>query len=165
MTACVLLLASVVARDNGQQVGPGRQPVVVVQAVCLPLCYTDAASVAKKLTATLGGGNDGIFYADERTNRVVIVAGDVTAKRAAEIVRRLDVKTDCCLHVVPLKNADAAWAAKGMRAALLLLTLLGDDHGVYVTADERANGVIISAGEERAEAIKKLLRWLDGQGR
>jgi type II secretory pathway component GspD/PulD (secretin) len=161
MLGMVLLLASVVAGDDGQQVGPGRQPVVV-QAVCFSLCYADAGRVARKLTAALGRGNDIVFYADERTNRVFIVAGAVTVRRATEIARRLDVKTDCCLHFVPLKNADAGWAARVMRAAL---HLLGDDQEVHVTADERANTVIISAGEEKAEAIKKLLRWLDGQGR
>jgi type II secretory pathway component GspD/PulD (secretin) len=164
MTALVLMLAGVAAADGGMRIGAGSQPVKVAPDVCLPLRYTDAGRVARKLTAALGRDNDALVYADERTNRVFVVAGAATVRRAREIVRRLDVRTDCCLHVFPLKNADAGWAARGLRAALLLLTLLGDDHEVYVGADKGANAVIISAGEERAAAIRKLLRWLDGQG-
>ncbi len=162
MMALVLLVAGEVVGGNGQRMEAASQPVVVVQEVCLSLCHANAARVARKLAAALGRGNDAVVYADERTNRVFVVAGAATVRRATEIARRLDVKTDCCLHFVPLKNADAAWAVRGLRAAL---PLLDDDQEVHVTADTRTNAVIISGGEERAEAIKKLLRWLDGQGR
>jgi type II secretory pathway component GspD/PulD (secretin) len=162
VTAWVLTLAGVAAGGLNSATGAARQPVAVAQAVCFPLRYADAARVARKLTAALGRGNDAVVYADERTSRVFVVAGAATVRRATEVVRRLDVKTDCCLHVVPLKNADAAWAARGLRA---ILPLLGDDQEVHITADKGANAVIISAGEERAAALKKLLRWLDGRGR
>jgi type II secretory pathway component GspD/PulD (secretin) len=156
MLGMLLVLAGVTAGDGGL---PRCEP-----DVCLPLKYVDAARVARKLTAALGRGN-AVVYSEQRTNRILVWGSAETARRAREIIRRLDVNNDGCLYIVALKKVDAARAVRGLRIGLRLLKLLGDEREVHVTADERANAVILSAGEGQAAAIKQLLRWVDGLGR
>lgn len=128
--------------------------------VRLYLCHVDASWAARRLTVALGGGAGAGFWGDKRTNALFFRATPEKARRAWEIIRRLDVPIG--FYIIPLRNADAAVAAQALAVAGPLLTLVSDGREVFVTADVRTNAVIISASEGTAEQLKRALRWLDG---
>ncbi len=128
----------------------------------LYLRHVEARWAARRLAAVLGGGTDADFWADERTNALLIRATPEKARRAREILRRLDVPT--YFYSAPLRNADARVAAAVLAVSRPLLALVSDGREVWVTADVRANAVLISTTEATAEQLRRALRWLDGAG-
>jgi general secretion pathway protein D len=132
-----------------------------VATVPIQLKHISATRTAKKLTARLGQERAVTILADEESNTVFIRASADNVQQAKKIIRQLDVWRSTCSFIIPLKHADASTTATALQAILALAALLGDESDVHVTADQRANSLVIAASEEAVQKLKLILRQLD----
>ena len=104
---------------------------------------------------------------DERTNSLVVVAGEQDMQTITGLVAQLDIQrptgTDN-IHVTYLKNADANDVALSLEAALASMRLTGTMEAtpsVKVTPDESTNALIIVSSPQDYEVIAQIIEKLD----
>ena len=165
----------------------GGEPVVV------PLRYAAAADLAETLNRILADGPPGapaaiadprtrvVVAPDSRTNSVIVRSDNpARIERVRAMVRELDVPTGASgnIHVVYLKNAEAARVAETLRAILTgeapavpqaspVATVLKPPaastsiSGTTVQADTASNAIIIQAPDAIAANLKAVIDKLD----
>ena len=104
---------------------------------------------------------------DERTNSLIVVAGQQDAETVAQLVEQLDIErptgTDN-IHVIYLKNADANDVAPSLESALASMRLTGAVEAtqqVQITADGSTNSLIVVASPQDYEVITSIVEKLD----
>jgi general secretion pathway protein D len=142
------------------------------------------AQVGSKLgppAAAAVGGRGAKLIADERTNKLVVIAGDKSFQSVLDLVRQLDIPTgDGGVHVYYLENAKAedvastlqsfAQGLSGKRRAAAppsapapsgtpTADLFNGD--VKVTADKNTNSLVVIASQADYRNVVKLIERLD----
>ena len=127
------------------------------------------------------GGRGAKLIADERTNKLVVIAGDKSFQSVLDLVRQLDIPTgDGGVHVYYLENAKAedvastlqsfAQGLSGKRRAAAppsapapsgtpTADLFNGD--VKVTADKNTNSLVVIASQADYRNVVKLIERLD----
>jgi type II secretory pathway component GspD/PulD (secretin) len=128
------------------------------------LICVDATKAAELLTASLGEIGDVTIVADAKSNSVFIRANTEKMGQAKDTLQQLDaearLRAGTRLHVLPLKHAKAAEAAKALKA------YLGDVFYGDILGEERANMIIIyAASPNEIWRAKMILQRLDVKGR
>lgn len=148
----------------------------------------DLANIVNKLmpetTATQSGGDDNqrfVLVADSRTNSLLLRANNPgRIARVKELVAKLDsaANTPGNIHVVPLKNTDAAKLAQTLRSVLSGDTSAvaqqsstpqstqqaastGPSGGGMIQADTTSNSLIVTAPESVYNNIRAVIEKLD----
>jgi general secretion pathway protein D len=104
---------------------------------------------------------------DERTNSLVVMAGEQDMETVRGLVAQLDVERPTGVdkfHVKYLKNADANEVAPSLEAALASLKLTSAMEAapqIQVTADDSTNSLIIVASPQDFEMISQIIDKLD----
>ncbi|UCD49848.1 MAG: type II secretion system secretin GspD [Phycisphaerales bacterium] len=104
---------------------------------------------------------------DERTNSLVVMAGEQDMETVRSLVAQLDVERPTGVdkvHVTYLKNADANDVAPALEAALASMKLTGVMEAapqIQVTADDSTNSLIIVASPQDFEMISGIVEKLD----
>jgi general secretion pathway protein D len=104
---------------------------------------------------------------DERTNSIIVVAGEQDVDTVRGLVAELDIPRPAGvdnLHVTYLKNADANEVAPSLEAALASMRLTGAvdaSQQIGVTPDDSTNSLIIVASPQDYEMISQIIEKLD----
>jgi general secretion pathway protein D len=141
------------------------------------------AQVGSKLgpPAAAVGGRGAKLIADERTNKLVVIAGDKSFQSVLDLVRQLDIPTgDGGVHVYYLENAKAEDVASTLQSFAQGLSgkrrapappsapapsgtptadLFNGD--VKVTADKNTNSLVVIASQADYRNVVKLIERLD----
>jgi type II secretion system protein D len=160
-----------------------------------PLKKADASQVATTIQGLYSQGAGGTasvtVTADERTNALVVSAGEADLERIRELVEKLDqeqVASVTEIRVFPLRNADAAdlaqiltsvlnnkpqsptSASPNRQMLLQFVTRTSDgqelmasalQEGVLITPDSRANSLVVSAPVQNMGLLGSLIGALD----
>ena len=127
------------------------------------------------------GGRGAKLIADERTNKLVVIAGDKSFQSVLDLVRQLDIPTgDGGVHVYYLENAKAEDVASTLQSFTQGLSgkrraaappsapapsgtptadLFNGD--VKVTADKNTNSLVVIASQADYRNVVKLIERLD----
>ncbi|HEY4729870.1 MAG TPA: type II secretion system secretin GspD [Myxococcales bacterium] len=127
------------------------------------------------------GGRGARLIADERTNKLVVIAGDKSFQSVLDLVRQLDIPTgDGGVHVYYLENAKAEDVASTLQSFAQGLSgkrrapappsapapsgtstadLFNGD--VKVTADKNTNSLVVIASQADYRNVVKLIERLD----
>lgn len=112
-------------------------------------------------------GNRTQVLPDDRTNSLIVVAGDQDVEMIQRLVAQLDVQRPTGMdnvHVTYLKNADANEVAPSLEAALASMRLTGaidQTQQINVTANDSTNALIIVATPQDYEMISSIIEKLD----
>jgi general secretion pathway protein D len=104
---------------------------------------------------------------DERTNSIVVVAGEQDIETIRGLVAELDIPRPMGVdrvHVVYLKNADANDVGPSLEAALASMRLtdaVDASQQIQVTADDSTNSLIIVASPQDYEMVSQIIEKLD----
>ncbi len=104
---------------------------------------------------------------DVRTNSLIVVANAQDTNTIERLAKQLDTERPRGtnnVHVVYLRNAQAADTAQSLTGALANLRIAGAIEGaqnVQVTADEGTNALIITASAQDFEVIAEIIQKLD----
>lgn len=144
----------------------------------LPLDYADARKLTTLLTSVFKssgkntkGSDKATFVADERTNTIIVLAGNGTTEKIIQLVKMLDREVPRGkerIHVVYLENALAEdmakvlqslsgkkqVAEKGKKATI-------DPEKVSIIADKATNSLIILAEKSDFVILEEIIRKLD----
>jgi type II secretory pathway component GspD/PulD (secretin) len=155
----IMSLASPVMAD---ETNPPRE----YQVTPIPLKSACARKVAKKLEARFHNEPGFHITHDEPTNTVFIGGSLETLQQARALIKRLDVSRPRYIRVVRLKNLNATRNVQRLeaiqRVAQYFERELLDFH---VTADQRANQIIISGSEDEMQAISLFFECFDSLAR
>ncbi len=150
----------------------------------LPLQYASAQVVSEQITRILAESQASTIQAgrgrspapteagpqvlpDERTNSLVVMAGEQDMETIKGLVAQLDIQRPSGMdniHVTYLKNADANEVAPSLEAALTSMKLTGTVEAaapIQVTADDSTNALIIVASPQDYEVISQIVEKLD----
>ncbi|TMA17782.1 MAG: type II secretion system protein GspD, partial [Deltaproteobacteria bacterium] len=103
----------------------------------------------------------GKILADERTNKLIVIASEKSFAAVGDLLRQLDVPTgDSAVHVYTLENA------KAEDLAATLQSLSGSKKTpaageVKITADKNTNSLVVIAGQADWRNLVKLIERLD----
>lgn len=154
------------------------------KATLLPLAHASARVVSEQimeiLDRTKGGpsqagrprsaqvpGSGPNILPDDRTNALVIVAGEQDIEMITQLAKQLDIERPTGtnnVHVVYLKNADANEVARSLESALSSMKLASAANApqqIQVTADKSTNSLIIVAPRQDFEVISEITDKLD----
>jgi general secretion pathway protein D len=104
---------------------------------------------------------------DERTNSLIIIAGEQDIERITQLAKQLDIERPMGtnnVHVVYLKNADANDVAPSLKSALATMKLTGAADAaqqIQITSDASTNSLIIVATPQDFEVISDIVDKLD----
>ena len=104
---------------------------------------------------------------DERTNSIIVVAGEQDVETIRGLVAELDIPRPMGVdrvHVVYLKNADANDVGPSLEAALASMRLtdaVDASQQIQVTADDSTNSLIIVASPQDYEMVSQIIEKLD----
>jgi len=104
---------------------------------------------------------------DDRTNSLIIIAGDQDIEMISQLAKQLDVERPIGannVQVVYLKNADANEVAPSLKSALTSMRLTGAVEAtqpVQVNADKSTNSLIIVSTPQDFEVISDIIKKLD----
>jgi general secretion pathway protein D len=117
--------------------------------------------------AALPPGKGPRILPDERTNSIIVVAGEQEVETIRGLISQLDIERPTgmdSIHVTYLKNADANDVAPSLEAALASMRLTGTvdaSQQIQVTADDSTNSLIIVASPQDFEMISQIIEKLD----
>jgi len=154
------------------------------KVMLFPLQYASAQVLSEQITRILADGQAPASPAgrsrtarptgkgpqvlpDERTNSIVVVAGEQDIATIQELVARLDIQRPTGIdnvHVTYLKNADANEVAPSLESALASMRLTGAIDAtpqIQITADDSTNSLIIVAAPQDFEMISQIIEKLD----
>jgi len=154
------------------------------KAILLPLTHASARVVSEQimqiLERTRGGvaqagrprpgqtsGQEANILPDDRTNSLVIVAGEQDIEMISQLVKQLDIERPSGtnnVRVVYLKNADANEVARSLESTLVSMKLTTNGNAaqqVQVTADMSTNSLIVLAPPQDFEVISEIIDKLD----
>lgn len=154
------------------------------KAVLLPLTHASARVVSEQimgmLERTRGGssqagrprpaqapGQGANILPDDRTNSLIIVAGEQDIEMITQLAKQLDIERPTGtnnVRVVYLKNADANEVARSLESALTSMKLTSTSNGtqqIQVTADKSTNSLIVVAPPQDFEVISEITDKLD----
>ena len=138
----------------------------------------------------VGGGSVSKILADDRTNKIIVIASDSTYRQIIALMRSLDVPEDAAdgqIHVLRLKHADAEELAQTLSSlaqgnqpsrsstrrtpargrAATAATPAGATSAalfqgeVQVTADKPTNSLVITASKSDLASIRRVIDQLD----
>ena len=134
----------------------GRERLVKVFA----LQHIQAAEVRDRLKSALT--ERATIDINERNNQIIITDYNDNLRIAGELIEALDTDQpeDMAVRAIPLKNVNAAALAKELGP----LYQKAGGKSVDVTADERANTLIVLSSSAAFENIDKLVLSLDTEG-
>ena len=104
---------------------------------------------------------------DNRTNSLIVIAGEHDVETVARLVEELDIQRPVGVnnvHVTYLKNADANEVARSLEMAMSSMRLTGAVDAaqqIQVTADGSTNSLIIGASPQDFEVISQIIEKLD----
>src|SRR5437764_462518 len=136
----------------------GSQEIRIVSVQHAP-----AQDLAQKLGEILQAQEKkpGKILADERTNKLIVIASEKSFAAVSDLLRQLDVPTgDSAVHVYTLENA------KAEDLAATLQSLSGSKKTpaageVKITADKNTNSLVVIAGQADWRNLVKLIERLD----
>ena len=125
--------------------------------------HAAAQDLAQKLGEILQAQEKkpGKILADERTNKLIVIASEKSFAAVGDLLRQLDVPTgDSAVHVYTLENA------KAEDLAATLQSLSGSKKTpaageVKITADKNTNSLVVIAGQADWRNLVKLIERLD----
>jgi type II secretion system protein D len=173
------------SRTNALLVAGSRESFAAVKNIIARLDTDDSApatdfrvfelkhATAQRLQGTLqklfddrtvrGQGKDKVsILADPRSNTLIVGATPDEMELVASMVHRLDKPSDDdrqLVKIYPLAKADAVQALDTLKS--LYRSGGGDPNDLSLTADERINAIIVSAGVEDQKRIAQLVDQLD----
>ncbi|VEN72553.1 Type II secretion system protein GspD [Candidatus Desulfarcum epimagneticum] len=147
----------------------------------IPVEYADVRNFAKTLGSVFPGirpGQKGAraktvrFIPDERTNSIIVMAGNEDAKRIKQLISILDVETPRGkgkIHVYTLENAlaeDMEKALKNVSSQKGRSSKLGKSApaiagAVGISSDKATNSIVITADKSDYMVLEKVIRKLD----
>ncbi len=156
------------------------------KAILLPLTHASARVVSEQIMEILDRTRSGPSPAgrprpaqtpgsgpnilpDDRTNSLIIVAGEQDIEMITQLAKELDIERPNGtnnVHVVYLKNADANEVARSLESALVGMKLTNGNttappQPIQVTADKSTNSLIIVAPRQDFEVISEITNKLD----
>ena len=154
------------------------------KATVLPLTHASARVVSEQITGILDRTKAASVQAgrarppqandqgsnvlpDDRTNSLIIIAGDQDIEMISQLAKQLDVERPIGannVQVVYLKNADANEVAPSLKSALTSMRLTGAVEAtqpVQVNADKSTNSLIIVSTPQDFEVISDIINKLD----
>ncbi len=152
---------------------PGRQEAGVLTVYHLK--YAQAGSIAETLAEVMEGKElRASFVAEKRLNAIIVQAPREAHDEVKQLIEVLDVPAaadtarkgakqdgDASVRTTVfyyLKEAKATSVAKVLSAAM------SDVKGVKIVADERVNGLVVSASREQQDQLAELIDKLNGEG-
>jgi len=138
---------------SGKDLPVGRQKLVKVFA----LSHVQAADLKDRIRIALT--SSAILDIDERNNQLIITDYNDNIRMAGDLIAALDTDEpeDVAVRVLPLKNVGAIQVSKEIGPLYQKMS----GKSLDVTADERANALIILSSESAFRAIQKLVASLD----
>jgi general secretion pathway protein D len=113
-------------------------------------------------------GNGPRVLPDERTNSLIVIAGDQDAATVGQLVEQLDIERPVgmdTVNVVYLKNADANEVSRSLERALTSMKLTGANpttaQRIQITPDASTNALVIVAPPSDFDLISQITEKLD----
>ncbi len=120
-----------------------------------------------RIQAAAAPGNGPRILPDDRTNSLIVIAGEQDAGTVRELVEQLDIERPVGMnnvHVVYLKNADANEVGRSLEQALASMRLTGATEGaqqIQVTPDPSTNALVVVASPQDFEVVSQIVEKLD----
>lgn len=136
---------------------PGRQRLVKI----FPLKYIQAADLKDKVKGALS--DKATVDTDDRANQIIISDYNDNLRLAAEIIKVLDTDKpgDVAVRVIPLKNVNAQDLVKDVGPLYQKLNSKSPGEIIEVSANDRANSLIVLSSKSNYDGIEKLVLALD----
>lgn len=153
------------------------------KVLTFPLTHASARVLSEQITRILernrsagpqtgrispGGGATGArILPDDRTNSLIVIAGEQNAEMIRGLVEQLDVQRPVGVnnvHVVYLKNADANEVGRSLDQALAGMKLAGAveaSQQIQVTPDPSTNALVVVASPQDFEVVSQIIEKLD----
>ncbi len=135
----------------------GRQRLVKI----FPLKYIQAADLKDKLAGALS--DKGTVSTDDRANQVMVSDYNDNLRLAEQIIKVLDTDKpgDVAVRVIPLKNVAAEDLVKDVGPLYQKMNSKSPGEIMEVSANDRANSLIVLSSKSNYEGIEKLVMALD----
>ncbi|HZQ46236.1 MAG TPA: secretin N-terminal domain-containing protein, partial [Verrucomicrobiae bacterium] len=135
----------------------GRQRLVKI----FPLKFIQAGELKDKVKGALS--DKGTIDTDDRANQIIISDYNDNLRLAAEIIQVLDTDKpgDVTVRVIALKNVNAQDLVKDVTPLYQKLNSKSPGEVLEISANDRANSLIVLSSKSNYEGISKLVTALD----
>ncbi len=135
----------------------GRQRLVKI----FPLKFIQAGDLKEKVKGLLS--EKATIDVDERANQVIVTDYTENMSLVADFVKALDTDKpgDISVRVIPLKNVSAQDLVKDLTPLYQKLSGKGGKEQIEVSANDRANSLMVLSSQANFAAIQKVVETLD----